>query len=423
MTVTFNTGMINFRKLIKLFKFLKFYKFEVNVVNVLKNNKLFDNTRIAVVMLCLALALRQMSMTIVMPFISTYCKSLKGYTPVLAGLAIGVFGLTQAVFQIPFGVLSDEYGNKKMMLIGLTQVAAGLFIAYISKNIGLLILARALQGSGAVIGVGYSWTASMVDEKERISAMSLLGAFISAAAALAFAIGPLLREIISVNLMFLFCAILLSLNELYILFFLKDNKSKNKNRSIQNNQIYTLLIDKNFVIMNIVAFLNNFIMISVFYALPIYLNKVTGETGMWKVFVPAIVIAILAMKSTVKYTRKGFNNQVLMCSFLILSLGLIFYFRKSSYIFLLIGTTIFMCGYITLATVVAADVNDLVADKYRGTANGIFNSFQYIGNFIGAIVTGWLWGISETLTWLILMAVGIIGFLIICLGKPLEESI
>lgn len=415
--------MINFRKLIKLFKFLKFYKFEVNVVNVLKNNKLFDNTRIAVVMLCLALALRQMSMTIVMPFISTYCKSLKGYTPVLAGLAIGVFGLTQAVFQIPFGVLSDEYGNKKMMLIGLTQVAAGLFIAYISKNIGLLILARALQGSGAVIGVGYSWTASMVDEKERISAMSLLGAFISAAAALAFAIGPLLREIISVNLMFLFCAILLSLNELYILFFLKDNKSKNKNRSIQNNQIYTLLIDKNFVIMNIVAFLNNFIMISVFYALPIYLNKVTGETGMWKVFVPAIVIAILAMKSTVKYTRKGFNNQVLMCSFLILSLGLIFYFRKSSYIFLLIGTTIFMCGYITLATVVAADVNDLVADKYRGTANGIFNSFQYIGNFIGAIVTGWLWGISETLTWLILMAVGIIGFLIICLGKPLEESI
>lgn len=423
MTVTFNTGMINFRKLIKLFKFLKFYKFEVNVVDVLKNNKLFDNTRIAVVMLCLALALRQMSMTIVMPFISTYCKSLVGYTPVLAGLAIGVFGLTQAVFQIPFGVLSDEYGNKKMMLIGLTQVAAGLFIAYISKNIGLLILARALQGSGAVIGVGYSWTASMVDEKERISAMSLLGAFISAAAALAFAIGPLLREIISVNLMFLFCAILLSLNELYILFFLKDNKSKNKNRSIQNNQIYTLLIDKNFVIMNIVAFLNNFIMISVFYALPIYLNKVTGETGMWKVFVPAIVIAILAMKSTVKYTRKGFNNQVLMCSFLILSLGLIFYFRKSSYIFLLIGTTIFMCGYITLATVVAADVNDLVADKYRGTANGIFNSFQYIGNFVGAIVTGWLWGISETLTWLILMAVGIIGFLIICLGKPLEESI
>lgn len=413
--------MINFRKLIKLFKFLKFYKFEVNVVDVLKNNKLFDNTRIAVVMLCLALALRQMSMTIVMPFISTYCKSLVGYNPVLAGLAIGVFGLTQAVFQIPFGVLSDEYGNKKMMLIGLTQVAAGLFIAYISKNIGLLIWARALQGSGAVIGVGYSWTASMVDEKERISAMSLLGAFISAAAALAFAIGPLLREIISVNLMFLFCAILLSLNELYILFFLKDNKSKN--RSIQNNQIYTLLIDKNFVIMNIVAFLNNFIMISVFYALPIYLNKVTGETGMWKVFVPAMVIAILAMKSTVKYTRKGFNNQVLMCSFLILSLGLIFYFRKSSYIFLLIGTTIFMCGYITLATVVAADVNDLVADKYRGTANGIFNSFQYIGNFVGAIVTGWLWGISETLTWLILMAVGIIGFLIICLGKPLEESI
>lgn len=379
----------------------------------------------AVIMISLALAFRQMSMTIVMPFISTYCKSLIGYTSVLAGLAVGIFGLTQAIFQIPFGMLSDRYGNKRMMLIGLTLVVVGLVLAYLTNNIGLLIFARALQGSGAVIGVGYSWAAGMAGEKERIRAMSILGAFISAAAALAFAVGPLLRKIMSVNLMFLSCAILLFLNELYILFFIKDHKSRDEQEqgTPDSKHIKILLKNKNFIVMNLSAFINNYMMISVFYAVPIYLTKVTSETGMWKVFVPAIFIAILAMKQAVRWTQKGFNKQVLMISFLISALSLFLYFEKSSYLFLLFGTTLFMCGYISIATIVATNVNNVVKDSYRGTANGIFNSFQYVGNFVGAVVTGALWGISEQLTWLVTIGIGIAGFLIIALNSSSQEVI
>ncbi|MBC3798402.1 MFS transporter [Acetobacterium tundrae] len=376
-------------------------------------------------MISLALAFRQMSMTIVMPFISTYCKSLIGYTSVLAGLAVGIFGLTQAIFQIPFGMLSDRYGNKRMMLIGLTLVVVGLVLAYLTNNIGLLIFARALQGSGAVIGVGYSWAAGMAGEKERIRAMSILGAFISAAAALAFAVGPLLRKIMSVNLMFLSCAILLFLNELYILFFIKDHQSGDMQEqgTPDSKHIKILLKNKNFIVMNLSAFINNYMMISVFYAVPIYLTKVTSETGMWKVFVPAIFIAILAMKQAVRWTQKGFNKQVLMISFLISALSLFLYFEKSSYLFLLFGTTLFMCGYISIATIVATNVNNVVKDSYRGTANGIFNSFQYVGNFVGAVVTGALWGFSEQLTWLVTIGIGIAGFLIIALNSSSQEVI
>ncbi|WP_243135720.1 MFS transporter [Acetobacterium tundrae] len=379
----------------------------------------------AVIMISLALAFRQMSMTIVMPFISTYCKSLIGYTSVLAGLAVGIFGLTQAIFQIPFGMLSDRYGNKRMMLIGLTLVVVGLVLAYLTNNIGLLIFARALQGSGAVIGVGYSWAAGMAGEKERIRAMSILGAFISAAAALAFAVGPLLRKIMSVNLMFLSCAILLFLNELYILFFIKDHQSGDMQEqgTPDSKHIKILLKNKNFIVMNLSAFINNYMMISVFYAVPIYLTKVTSETGMWKVFVPAIFIAILAMKQAVRWTQKGFNKQVLMISFLISALSLFLYFEKSSYLFLLFGTTLFMCGYISIATIVATNVNNVVKDSYRGTANGIFNSFQYVGNFVGAVVTGALWGFSEQLTWLVTIGIGIAGFLIIALNSSSQEVI
>jgi len=389
----------------------------------MQNDKSAKSAMSAVVMLSLALAIRQMSMTMVMPFLSSYSKSLSGYNPVLAGLAVGIFGLMQAVFQIPFGMLSDRYGNKKMMIIGLTQVVVGLVIAYFSNNIGLLIFARALQGSGAVIAVGYSWVAGMAGEKERVSAMSVLGAFISAAAALAFAVGPLLRGLMSVNWMFLSCAILLFLNELYILFFLKESKHDSKIESPQNGQIHILLRDKDFVLMNLLAFINNFMMMSVFYAVPIYLTKVTGEKGMWKVFVPAIVIAILAMKAAVKWTQKGLNNQVLMISFLVSALSIFLLFMKSSYIFLLVGTTLFMCGYISLATIIATNVNQAVKDDCRGTANGIFNSFQYVGSFLGAVVTGAIWGISEKLTWIIVIVMGLFGFLIIALGKPSVNKI
>ncbi|WMT39003.1 MFS transporter [Paenibacillus sp. D2_2] len=321
-----------------------------------------------VVMLSLALALRQMSMTIVMPFISTYCKDLIGYTPLLAGLAVGIFGLTQAIFQIPYGVLSDKYGNKRMVLIGLVLVVVGLVLAFFSNNMALLIVSRALQGSGAIIGVAYSWSIGMVNEKDRTKAMSILGAFISVAAALAFAVGPLLREIMSVRWMFMTCAILLTLNLLYILFFLKDNKQHTKTQAAPKGTFRLLLQNKTFVTLNLAAFLNNFLMVSVFYALPLDLNKITGETGMWKIFVPAIIAAIIFMKAAVTWAEKSINNNyyVLIASFMISAVSIIFYFNKTSFLSLLAGTTLFMCAYISLTTLVAANVNSIAEDSYRG---------------------------------------------------------
>ena len=379
----------------------------------------------AVIALSLALGIRQVSMTSVMPFISTYCKSLAGYTAFYAGLAVGIFGLMQAVFQIPFGVFSDRYGNKRLMMAGLTMVVAGLVLAFFAQSVGMLILARALQGSGAVIGVGYSWAAGMAGEEERIRAMSILGAFISAGAALAFAVGPLLLQIMSVKWMFLVCAFLLFLNELYILFFVRDKAElpEQKRGFPDKKQVGFLLSDKNFVMMNLSAFFNNYMMVSVFYAVPIYLTGVTGETGMWKIFIPSIFVAILAMKAAVREFRKGFGRQILAAAFLVSALSILLYFRKASYVFLLLGTVLFLCGYITIATLTASNVNEAVEDGCRGTANGIFNSFQYIGNFAGAAVTGALWDVSEPLTWFVTIGVGLAGFIMTICGKKPWKSV
>ena len=121
-----------------------------------------ESKSIFIATLGFALGMRQMAMTMVMPFLSTYSKTLKYNTPMLAGISLGIFGLMQAIFQIPYGIWSDKKGNKIVMVTGLFQVIIGLIIAYFANNIYLLIFARAMQGSGAVIAVGYSWISSSV---------------------------------------------------------------------------------------------------------------------------------------------------------------------------------------------------------------------------------------------------------------------
>jgi predicted MFS family arabinose efflux permease len=168
--------------------------------------------------------------------------------------------------------------------------------------------------------------------------------------------------------------------------------------------------------MNLLAFLNNFMMMSVFYAAPIYMDQVTGQNGMWEIFVPAIIVAILFMKTTVRWVDKGYVHPVLLVAFAVSFLSILFYFRPSSFLFLLLGTTFFLCGYITIATVAATHVNNVVEDSLRGIGNGIFNSFQYIGNFGGALAMGAVWGNSQKAAWLIVIAAGVVGFLLIVLG-------
>lgn len=360
-----------------------------------------------VIFLGLALGIRQMAMTMVMPFISVYSQTLSSYTPLLAGLALGMFGLTQAIFQIPFGILSDRYGKKKMMLIGLFQVSIGLVIAYFSTSIYTLIFARALQGSGAIIAVAYAWVSIEVEEEKRTKAMGILSMIVGASAAISFAIGPMIHKFVEVNQMFIYCTIIVFISFLCILLFLKENKDSktdNPNNTIEVSElsksitskdaIKLLLKNKNFISLNSLAFFNNFIMTAVFYIIPQYLVNITTIDGMWKIFLPSVVIAIILMKVFISKDNEEKETPMLIISFLLCTIGTSL-FLKPTFIFILIGTMMFMTGYIFIMTIVPSKANRLTENSYRGTSNGILNSFQYIGSFIGSLLTGALWGISH----------------------------
>jgi MFS family permease len=372
------------------------------------------NMTAAVVMISFALMMRQMSMSIVAPFLSTYCRTLPGYTPFAAGLTLGVFGLMQAFLQTPFGMLSDRYGRKRVLLSGLALTVAGLVLAWHAQSIAMLIFARALQGSGAVIGVGYAWAAGLAPETHRTKAMGILSLMVSSGAAAAFILGPLLRNILAVNQIFLVCAAAISITALYILFFIPDTGRVVNHKPENAGAAGRLMKNGNFMKICLSAFLNNFMMMSVFFAVPVWLTGILPETGMWIVFVPAIACAFFAMKTAVHITDNGSGRNVLTGAFLISSMGILLFIHKNSLLFLGAGTTVFFGSYASIAAVTASEINRVVPDDLRGTGNGIFNAIQYLGSFTGAAVTGFIWNFSSTAACIPAFCAGITGVILMC---------
>ncbi|MGG7148121.1 MFS transporter [Clostridium butyricum] len=362
-----------------------------------------------------ALGIRQMAMTMVMPFLSTYSNTLKYNTPMLAGIALGVFGLMQALFQIPYGIWSDKKGNKIVMVIGLLQVGIGLVIAYFANNIYWLIFARAMQGSGAIIAVGYSWISSTVtDQKERMKSMSIISTIIGVAAALSFAFGPLIHKFVSVKDMFLYSAIIIFIAWFVIVLFLKDTKNIYNEETMEvKDAIRILSKDKSFIALNIAALINNFIMTAIFFSIPQYLEKITGIDGMWKIFMPTVIVAIIVMRIVVRRLNNSESVNFLISAFVLSALGVLFYLNKDSFISIFIGTLLFMIGYISISTIIPVLGNFILEDEYRGTGNGIINSLQYIGSFLGSSIIAAIWVKSEKCSFIVTFLVGLLGALII----------
>lgn len=386
-----------------------------------------ESKSIFIATLGFALGMRQMAMTMVMPFLSTYSKTLKYNTPMLAGISLGIFGLMQAIFQIPYGIWSDKKGNKIVMVTGLSQVIIGLIIAYFANNIYLLIFARAMQGSGAIIAVGYSWISSSVSNtKERMNAMSIISTIVGAAAASSFAFGPLIHGFVSVKNMFLYSAILIFIAWIIIVIFLKDSRNISVENSIATKKVLNILIrDKSFVALNLGIFINNFIMTGVFFTIPQYLENITGVDGMWKIFMPTVIIAIIIMRIAVKKLDNLGSIKFLIAAFILSGIGMLFYFNKDSFVFIFLGTLLFMIAYISIGTIVPTLANSILKDEYRGIGNGIINSLQYVGSFIGSIVVAAIWVESEKIAFILIAIIGLFGGLIIKLyvnGERFDEK-
>jgi len=344
--------------------------------------------------LSLIVALRFFGLFIVLSVLSQYALELPGGTALLAGIAVGGYALTQAVLQVPFGVLSDKIGRKKTLLIGLLIFAAGSAISAIADNIYILLLGRFLQGAGAIGSVVTAMIADHVREDQRAHAMAVMGMTIAMSFAAAMIIGPIIGGLYSVSILFWITAILAIL-ALTILFTAVPEPPKIiHSYSEEEAKIKHVFKDKDLVRMYITFLFHSSTMAIAFFLIPIIMKQKfgLGAESYWKIYLPAVFFGILAMGPAAVFGEKyGKGKEVFLASIAFIAVAFILMGWSNSIIWFGVGATFFFIGFNMFEPLLQSFVSKFAKVHQKGAALGVANTFAYVGIFLGGAIGGWLY--------------------------------
>ena len=241
-------------------------------------------------------ALRMLGLFMILPVFALYADELEGATPALAGLAIGIYGMTQALLQIPYGLLSDRIGRKPVIIFGLLVFALGSAIAASADNIHLVIFGRALQGAGAIAAAVMALTADLIREEHRVKAMAIIGMSIGASFALAMVLGPVLNTWIGVPGIFWLTAVL-ALGGIAVVVLVVPNPVVTRVRRDAEAvpaQFASVLRDAQLFRLDIGIFALHLILTASFVVLPLALRDIAGlpANRHWEVYLPVLLLSL-----------------------------------------------------------------------------------------------------------------------------------
>jgi len=339
--------------------------------------------------LSLIISFRFLGLFIVLPLISVYALSLPGATPTLVGIVIGGYAITQMIFQVPFGIMSDKLGRKGTIIVGLLLFAIGSIICAIANDMLTLLLGRFLQGAGAIGAVVTAMISDIVREEERPKAMALMGGSIAASFALAMLAGPLIGAYAGINTLFYLTAFL-ALASIYILIKKVPNPPVVTHTYHDHSKI-SFLANPNLIKMNITNFLQKGMMTFAFMIIPIVLTKHYGWelTDLWKVYLPAMIAGVLAMgPAAVMAEKKGKFKQILLIGIVFFALSYYLIGNSSSTPLFLVGVVIFFIGFNMHEPIMQSLTTKYIKVHEKGKVLGVFNSFGYLGTFVGGFVGG-----------------------------------
>ena len=344
--------------------------------------------------LSLIVALRFFGLFIVLSVLSQYALELEGGTAFLAGVAVGGYAFTQALLQVPYGVLSDKIGRKKTILIGLLVFAAGSVICAIADNIYLLLLGRFLQGAGAIGSVVTAMIADYVREDERAHAMAVMGMVIALSFAAAMIIGPIIGGLYSVKALFWLTAIL-AVAALAILFTAVPEPPKIVHHySEEEAKIKEVFKDKDLVRMYITFLFHSSTMAIAFFLIPVLMKQKfgMGPEHYWKVYLPAVIFGILAMGPAAVFGEKYHKGkEVFVISVLFIAASFALMGFSDSFWLFAVGAVFFFIGFNMFEPLLQSFVSKFARVHQKGAALGVANTFAYIGIFLGGAVGGLLY--------------------------------
>ncbi len=342
--------------------------------------------------LSLIVALRFFGLFIVLSVLSQYAVELDGGTSFLAGLAVGGYALTQAVLQVPFGVLSDKIGRKKTLLIGLLIFALGSVVCAFADDIYMLLFGRFLQGAGAIGSVVTAMIADHVREDQRAHAMAVMGMTIAMSFAAAMIIGPIIGGLYSVKALFALTAIL-AISALVILFSAVPEPPKILHSySEEEAKIKHVFKDGDLVRMYITFLFHSSTMAIAFFLIPLVMKQKFGlpPQEYWKIYLPAVFFGIVAMGPAAVFGEKyNRGKEVFLISIGFVAMSFVLMGWSNSLLWFGVGATFFFIGFNMFEPLLQSFVSKFAKVHQKGAALGVANTMAYIGIFLGGAVGGY----------------------------------
>jgi predicted MFS family arabinose efflux permease len=339
-------------------------------------------------------AMRMLGLFMILPVFALYAHDLAGATPLLVGLAIGAYGLTQAIFQIPFGLASDRIGRKPVIYAGLVIFAMGSVVAATADSISGVIIGRALQGSGAIAAATIALAADLTRESVRTRAMAAIGISVALSFAAALVVGPLLGDAIGVGGIFWLTAglALLGMLVLAIIVPAPDRSRVHRDAEPVLSQMGAVLRNGTLLRLDAGIFLLHLSMVSLFVVLPLSLAEAgLAPAAHWRLYLPVVLLAIVLMVPFILLAERGKHvKAVLIGAALSLTAAMLGLVEVEHSIWALGALLVVM---FTVFNLLEAVLPSLVSKAARagdkGTATGVFSSSQFIGAFLGGLLGGY----------------------------------
>jgi MFS family permease len=349
----------------------------------------------ATVSLALVFALRMFGMFSILPVLALYARELPGGgTPFLIGVALGIDGLAQAVLQIPFGLLSDRYGRKRMIYIGLALFALGSFIAAGAQDIYFIILGRLVQGTGAVAAAIIALTADLTREEHRAKGMAMIGMSIGATFGASLALGPALNHLIGVPGIFALTGVLALAAMAVIRWVVPTPQVSRVHADAQTipGRISAVLVNTELQRLNFGIFSLHAAMRGLFVVVPLALVATLPVDQHWQVYLPIMLISFLGAVPAIILAEKYGRMKGVFCSAVALLclatlLMAIFIDRFQG---LVVALFLFFLAFNLLEATLPSLVSKIAPAASKGTALGVYNSFQFLGLFLGGALGGLL---------------------------------
>ncbi len=341
------------------------------------------------------MSLRMLGLFMILPVFALYAQQLPGVTPTLVGLAIGIYGLTQGLLQIPFGMLSDRFGRKPVITVGLLIFVVGSVIAALATDIHGVIVGRALQGSGAISAALMALTADLTREEHRTKAMAVLGMSIGGAFLLALISGPILSHWIGVPGTFWLIAVLalLAIGILYLWVPTPVHSRHHRDAEPVPAQFLRALQDTQLLRLNFGIFSLHTQLTALFVVMPLLLRDAgLAQAQHWLVYLPVMVVAMVAMVPLIILAEKRRLMKPIFSAAIFLlvltQLGLLA--LHQGLLALVMGLLLFFIAFLFLESSLPSLVSKTASPDSKGTALGVYATTQFLGAFAGGLGGGWL---------------------------------